>query len=209
MDIEASVNSQSIVLLSEVVAIIELVSEANGLADDPRTVTDVAHLKTLVGASEREEFILLAEYIWTRIGLGPLSSLFLRHAFAETLKELKDSVGADGFDELYAESVILGAQEEHWISKQSVLIAKHHLKEHETLSLTLKRAIQRMGLEEVVEKISYDPVKLMHKVETLDMSMSELRLICLVLEITLSYEVKEYKEPSEPKPPRTDFPLAG
>ena len=206
---EESLNSRGRVLLTEAAAIIELAATANGKLSQPVLAEEFKLLLTLVGPANRQDFYDKAERLWALVGDGTLSSIFMRFAFEEKLKELKKLIKEEGFGEEYAASFILGADEEHWLNESELALAKHHLVQHEQLSSKLKAWTLEKGLDYVAEQISADKDKLLRKITTLDLTMSELRLLLLVLEVTAKYEVKPWVYEPKPTPPRTDFPLAG
>lgn len=201
-----SANGLGRVALAEHAAVIIHTIEAQGKIDDEQLLKDFGKLRTLVGPLHHKDFHKLAKSIWSRLDKSLLSN-YMKYHSKESLKVIKGIYGEkksvkkqDHFDQLWVEATLLPPTEDQWISDKELWGWLDQFKADQAFTSLILEGVYAHGVEKTLEDLGRGVTaeELIHKIETLDLTMSELRLLQLITDLLVKFELKELTVPENP-----------
>lgn len=201
------------VLLAEILAaIIHTAKDDEGILAE--ITPEIDALRDQVGAVNLESFLKGSHEIWKRVTKKIPPHPYTHHVYRETRGDLRKALKKKNFIEELVRSALLVPSEDHFISHRETNLSVLNMNSYGRFTDIVLARFDEVGGDFVSEHLGLSDNykrKLRRKIESLDMTMSELRQLCLVLGIVVEYDVKPYEENEESSPdsPSPDFPLAG
>lgn len=201
------VNSTARVAHSEQAALIMAAVKKQNRLEDEELRKDFGRLRTLVGPLHHEEFYALAKSMWKRLDKHQLSP-YMDDRRKSSLKMIKKCYSPkkshkkqDKMDQDWAEAVVLPPTEAQWISDAEIWGWLEQFEDDERFSALLLKELYSRGVAKTVEDLGgrLSQSELIRKIEVLDLTMSELRLLQLVLELLVEYDVTPIAVPENPE----------
>lgn len=184
-------------LLIEALASLVLLADEQGRFENDKAINDgLRQLTALVGPAHTEEFHKRARDFEREL-IREDSTPMYRAALQSALKDLGKTFVADESDERYVDATLEGILESDHITVDELNRAMTMLQnDAEQARFTIEQ-IEKRGLDFVIEALydkPYEPdgaheKELYRKVLEGDMTMSEQRMLFLVLELLITYEV--------------------
>jgi hypothetical protein len=202
-----SANTLARVALTEHAALILTTAQSQGKLEDENFREDFGKLRVLVGPLYHEDFLTLAKSLWARLDKSKLSPYkqdrrkgsrkIIKGAFSG--KRSKKS--QDELDEMWAEAMVLQPTEAQWISDAELWGWIEQFEDDERFVALLLKSVYARGVEKTLEDLGrgISQGELIRKIEVLDLTMSELRLLQLVLKLLVEYQVNPISVPENPE----------
>lgn len=200
-------NSMARVAHSEQAALIMAAAHAQNRLEDAELRADFGRLRTLVGPLHHEDFYNLAKSMWKRLDKNQLSP-YMKDRRKGSLKTIKKAYtpknshkSQDKMDEAWAEAMVLPPTEAQWITDAEIWGWLDQFEDDERFSALLLEKLYARGVAKTLEDLGngISQSELIRKIEVLDLTMSELRLLQLVLELLVEYEVNPIAVPENPE----------
>lgn len=200
-------NMRARVIFTEQTALIMAAVRKQNRLEDEKLRKDFGRLRTLVGPLHYEEFYELAKSLWKRLDKTLLSP-YMQDRRRSSLKEIKkiftvkeSSKRQRKLDDEWAEAVVLPPTEAQWITDSEIWGWLNQFEDQERFSEFLLKKLYARGVAKTVEDLGgmMSHSEMVRKIEVLDLTMSELRLLQLVLEVLVEYEVKPIAVPENPE----------
>lgn len=191
---EDELSNYSIVIYEELLASLILTAEWQGKAGQPYLRESFSKLMTLVGPVNLLDFLGEADKLWAEISKPKEPPVYLSHLYKSCRKSLKKWSKSDEFPELVAINIVAPLSEEYFFKPENIEIAIANQENMWKLATTLREASEAMGLDVVGERIGLDEENVLKSLDRLDkgkIRMSELRILCLALELILEYEITD------------------
>lgn len=199
--LEESVASWGRAVLIEIIATLEILTERT---DDDTFIAsampEIQELYKLVSPENADEFLSRCKALRKRFPKDFLAKhAYLSHSLKQALKHFSKSDELEGYYEAYASSLALDLTP--WALKpQEIARGRENTLNFEEFTQTLYATYlayePKSELQENLGGISLK--KLEKQIFTAELTMSELRLLCLVLGVIVSYEVINDNEESSP-----------
>lgn len=200
-------NSTARVAHSEQAALIMAAAKAQNRLEDAELRDDFGRLRTLVGPLHHEEFYKLAKSMWKKLDTNRLSP-YMKDRRKSSLKLIKKAYAPkkspkaqDKLDEAWAEAMVLPPTKDQWLSDAEIWGWLEQFEDDERFSALLLEKLYARGVAKTLEDLGrgISQSELIRKIEVLDLTMSELRLLQLVLELLVEYEVNPIAVPENPE----------
>lgn len=200
-------NSMARVAHSEQAALIMAAAKAQDRLEDAELRDDFGRLRTLVGPLHHEDFYKLAKSMWSRLDKSRLSP-YMKDRRKSSLKTIKKAYtpknshkSQDKMDEAWAEAMVLPPTKDQWLTDAEIWGWLEQFEDDERFSALLLEKLYARGVAKTLEDLGngISQSELIRKIEVLDLTMSELRLLQLVLELLVEYEVNPIAVPENPE----------
>lgn len=186
-------------VLAELTACIVLAGERQGKLQEPEFVERVGQLRTLVGPMNAAEFASRAKALWKSLNKDAISP-YLKAKFKEGIKSIKKIPKRKDYDELWVENQLLPPLEENWLSDEELWGWISQFENDEQVAAIFMKCTLERGLSKTVEDLggAISEDELVRKIREMDFTMSELRLLQLVLELLSEFTVTKTEVPENP-----------
>lgn len=186
-------NAHASVLLGEVIACILVAAERTHQLETPHIQNGAQKLRELVGAKNLNEFLTESKKLWTHVTADSDEiTPYLSNTLKEVIKDLNKWLNSDDFPEDLATSLLTPISEKDWIPIDSIQLAADNLVSFQNYADILVARFDEIGGVIVAERIGLPKKKskkLRKQIQTLSMTMSELRVLCLAMDILVEWDL--------------------
>lgn len=192
--LEDGINQHGRVLLVDIIASLSLLAEFDECADDPKISNQIKNLRFHVGPVKLSQFLKDAENLHRDLVRKAGYYEFLEFTYSSTCKELEKWSSTPEFNELWVRNSLIPSREKDRITQKEVSLAKSNMQNMISLSHQLLTAIGNADLKLVLKKLGREEKyekRLLKKILTMDMRMSELRILCLALDMDMKIKTSD------------------
>lgn len=199
ISVRDSANMLGRTILAEQIACLITIAHRQNKLDNKELRSKIGKLRTLVGAVNTEKYLELSKEIWNELNDVSVSP-YLREKYRSSQRSIRKILKRKDFDEQWIESNLFIAEQAQWISDEELWGWFNQFENDEALSRVLLEGIHKRGIAKTLEDLGngIDEKELLRKVEVVDLTMGELRLLQLVLELYGEIKVVPRQIPENP-----------